>query len=88
MNLQEYLNQSNPTKGNRVYLEPGEYIKHNITHSGNETRNIVEIPILHEKFGINGTYVQKNGQPDLYTHDQDGNALKLSCFSLSCKENS
>ena len=79
MTLTEYINQENTVFGNIVYLEHNEYIEH---YSSNKELRLVEIPIIYEKFGINGTYVMYNDSDTLYTHDKNGKPKYISVFRI------
>lgn len=79
MTLTEYLNQENPVFGNIVYLEPNEYNEH---YCSNKDLRSIEIPIIYEKYGIDGTYVMYKNSDILYTQDKNGKPKYKSIFRI------
>ena len=79
MTLTEYLNQIEPVFGNVVYLEPNEYVEH---YCSNEDLRLIEIPIIHEKYGLDGTYVMYKDSDILYTQDKNGKPKSRSVFRI------
>lgn len=82
MTLTEYMNQEEPVWRPKVILSEGEFINHGSTKSGNDKFTFIEIPALHEKYGISGNYIQVEDYPELYTMSDQGNIRRLSCFNL------
>lgn len=79
MTLTEYLNQENPIFGNVVYLEPNEYIEHYCPY---KDLRLIEIPIIHKKYGLDGVYVMYKDCDILYTQDKIGKPKNKSVFRI------
>ena len=82
MTLTEYINQENPVWGNVVYLEPNEYIEH---FYPNENLSLINIPIIYEKYGLDGMYIMYKDCDILYTQDDNGKPKKRSVFRILLK---
>jgi hypothetical protein len=86
MTLKEYLNQKEPVRGPRVYLNKREYKKGpTIKFANGDT--LTRVFIIDDGFikafpELRNEYVQKNGWERLYTTDSDGNPKNSSCFFI------
>lgn len=83
MNLQEYLNQTDPVKMPEVFLEDDDYIVG--TSVPGYWKNSIEKTLRTQIFikafpGVE--YVKEGSWSQLYTTDGDGNPKSLSCFKI------
>ena len=76
MTLSEYLAQENPVRMPQVLLSEGEY---QLSHYHGVIGLRVAAVFLP---AIDACYCVKEGNPRLYTIDQDGNPKSPSCFYL------
>lgn len=79
MTLTEYLNQTEPVSGNIVYLEPNEYKEF---YYPNEDLKLIHIPLIYEKYGLDGMYVMYNDCDILYTQNENGKPKSASVFRI------
>lgn len=82
MTLSEYLNQACAVWHPIVILTEDEYVVHQTVKTVTDTLRCIEIPALHERFGVNGIYIQKNNEIRLYCQDEHGNPRSLSVFNI------
>jgi len=78
MTLQEYLNQTEPKRNVKVYLNNDEF---KIIVQNTSLKHIV-IPLLQEKTDSSGEYVQSDNETVLYCTDSDGNKKGRSVFHV------
>ncbi len=82
MTLTEYMNQDDPIRNPVVILTKDEFVEHHSIWNGSEHLSFIEIPSRHKKYGIDGNYIQIDVSRELYTHCENGNPKRLSCFRL------
>lgn len=80
MTLTEYLNQENPVRMPKVLLDPSEYFVGNFF--GAYGARVADVSIK----GIEFSYVLKEGNPNVYTTDSQGNPDRPSCFWINLSQ--
>lgn len=88
MTLEEYCNRTDSELNVVVVLNQSEYTKHLTRKEKGYWYSNIIIPLLEKQFGITDTYVQVNGNKQLWArHPETGKIHKLSVFHLPDDDN-
>ena len=80
MNLQEYINQTEPKQMPIVGLKRNEVVIYNVNK-----KYLVQVPELNKKYGIDAVYIVKENNLSLWTINEHGTKKDRSCFYLNFK---
>jgi hypothetical protein len=81
MTLQEYINQTKPSRFPKVLLQREE-----VEIYGGKQK-FAQIPQISVKYGIDAVYMIEDSTLALWTIDEQGNKRVCSCFSLDFNPN-
>lgn len=82
MTLTEYVSQKHPAPSPIVFLDESEIVMYPPEKHGLTTYTMIEIPLIAERYSIDGIYVVIDDQSILRTINKYGNPVSSSVFRL------